>query len=74
VVPEKKEWQVGNLIIFKDVIPGDNSPKVMQWKVTQCSPSYESYRPKTNAVIIIGHGSHSNRTLCTGGIGEGKET
>jgi hypothetical protein len=35
------------------------------------SPSYEDYRPKTNAVT---NGSHTKGRTCMRGIGKGKET
>jgi hypothetical protein len=38
-----------------------------------CSPSYADCRPKTNAAILWNMG-HTNRRLCKGGIGQGKET
>jgi hypothetical protein len=38
-----------------------------------CSPSYADYRPKTNAVILFDMGL-TKAILCTGGIGQGKET
>jgi hypothetical protein len=42
-------------------------------KVT-CSLSYVDYRPKTNAVNIIGHGSPTKRRTFTEETGKGKET
>jgi hypothetical protein len=37
-----------------------------------CSPSYADYKLKTNAAILWDMG-HTNRRLCTGGIGQGQE-
>jgi hypothetical protein len=37
------------------------------------SPSYADYRPK-KCSNITGHGSHTNKRTCTGGIGKEKET
>jgi hypothetical protein len=41
-------------------------------KIT-CSPSYEDYRPKTNALILLDMGHTKGRT-CMGGIWKGKKT
>jgi hypothetical protein len=38
-----------------------------------CSPSYEDYRPKTNAVILWDT-SHTKGRPSLGGIGQEKET
>jgi hypothetical protein len=38
-----------------------------------CSPSYADCRPKTNAAILLDM-SHAKGRLCTGGIGQVKET
>jgi hypothetical protein len=40
---------------------------------TTCCPSHVDYRPKTNASILRDTG-HTKGRLCTGGIGQGKET
>jgi hypothetical protein len=42
-------------------------------KIT-CSPLYVDYRPKINAINIIGHGSHTKGRTHIGEIGKGKET
>jgi hypothetical protein len=41
--------------------------------IIACSPSYADYRPKTNAAILLDT-DHTKWRLCTGVIGEGKET
>jgi hypothetical protein len=41
-------------------------------KIT-CSHSYADYRPKTNAVILLGMG-HTKERTSTGGIEKGEET
>jgi hypothetical protein len=38
-----------------------------------CSPSYEDFRPKTNAAILWDV-VHTKGRLSKGGIGQGKET
>jgi hypothetical protein len=39
---------------------------------TTCSPSYEDYKPKTNAAILLDM-CHTKGRLQTGGIGQGKK-
>jgi hypothetical protein len=49
--------------------------KLVRLKRTKAaySPSYADCRPRTNAVILWDIG-HTKERLCTGGIGQGKET
>jgi hypothetical protein len=58
------EWMELENIISSEV-------RLRRPKIT-CSPSYVDYRPKTNAVTLLGMG-HTRERPCTGGMGKGKE-
>jgi hypothetical protein len=60
------KWMELENIILSEVSQAQKAKKI------SCSPSYADYRPKTNAVILLG--SHTKERTCTGEIEKGKET